>query len=81
MLKKKKCLCFCIGKDWCSQRAHTYLISDDLPELGTNLVATLAALDVHDLTHFEEADQDGATNKEKYSDDIKFTLDPAWTKK
>jgi hypothetical protein len=26
-----------------------------LPELGTNLVATLASLDVHDLTHLCKA--------------------------
>ena len=30
---------------------HTVLIADDLPELGTNLVAALATLDVHDLPH------------------------------
>jgi hypothetical protein len=27
------------------------LVGDDLPELGTNLVAALAALDVDDFTH------------------------------
>ncbi len=27
------------------------LVGDDLPELGADLVAALAALDVHDLTH------------------------------
>jgi hypothetical protein len=27
------------------------LIGDDLPELGTDLVAALAALNVNDLTH------------------------------
>jgi len=30
---------------------HTVLIGDDLPELGTNLVAALTALDVNDFTH------------------------------
>jgi hypothetical protein len=29
--------------------------ADHFPELGTNLVAALATLDVKDLTHFEEA--------------------------
>jgi len=37
--------------------ARTYLISDNFPELSTNLVATLTTLDVHDFTHFEEAVQ------------------------
>merc|ERR1712028_301743 len=31
---------------------NSVLIADDLPELGTNLVTALAALDVKDLTHF-----------------------------
>ena len=30
---------------------HAMLITDDLPELGTNLVAALATLDVHDFPH------------------------------
>jgi hypothetical protein len=38
-----------------AQAARAHLISDDLPELSADLVAALAALDVHDLTHIEEA--------------------------
>jgi hypothetical protein len=30
---------------------ETVLVRDDLPELGTNLVAALASLDVNDLAH------------------------------
>lgn len=40
-----------------AQAARAHLIRDDLPELSADLVAALAALDVHDLTHFEEAAQ------------------------
>jgi hypothetical protein len=29
------------------------LVGDNLPELGANLVAALAGLDVDDLAHFE----------------------------
>ena len=32
-------------------RVDTVLIGDDLPELGTDLVTALAALDVDKLTH------------------------------
>ena len=35
----------------CSGRINTVLIGDDFPELGTDLVAALAALDVDDFTH------------------------------
>ena len=31
---------------------HAMLVGDDLPELGPDLVAALAGLDVHDLPHF-----------------------------
>ena len=34
-----------------ASRVDAVLIGDDLPELGADLVAALAALDVHDLTH------------------------------
>ena len=30
---------------------HAVLVGDDLPELGADLVAALAALNVHDLSH------------------------------
>jgi len=30
---------------------NSVLIGDDLPELGTDLVTALAALDVHNLSH------------------------------
>lgn len=33
-----------------TRRVDAMLVGDDLPELGTDLVAALAALDVHDLT-------------------------------
>ena len=32
--------------------ALTVFVGDNLPELGSDLVAALAALDVYDLTHF-----------------------------
>ena len=32
---------------------YAVLVADDLPELGSDLVAALAGLDVHDLTHLE----------------------------
>jgi hypothetical protein len=32
-------------------RVNSVLIGDDLPELGTDLVAALAALNVDDFTH------------------------------
>ena len=31
--------------------ARTVFVGDNLPELGADLVAALAALDVHDLSH------------------------------
>ena len=34
-----------------TSRVDPVLVRDDFPELCTNLVAALAALDVHDLTH------------------------------
>ena len=32
-------------------RVHAVLVGDDLPELGADLVAALAALDVNDFAH------------------------------
>ena len=32
-------------------RVDAVLVGDDLPELGTDLVTALAALDVYELTH------------------------------
>merc|ERR1719386_561284 len=35
----------------CACGVNAMLIGDDFPELSTNLVAALASLNVHDLTH------------------------------
>jgi hypothetical protein len=36
-----------------SHRVHAVLVSDHFPELGANLVAALASLNVNNLTHDE----------------------------
>jgi hypothetical protein len=35
----------------CSSWVNAVFIRNDFPELGTNLISALAALDVHELTH------------------------------
>jgi hypothetical protein len=35
-------------------RVNTVLVADDLPELGTDLVAALTTLDMNDLSHCNE---------------------------
>jgi hypothetical protein len=39
------------------------LIGDNLPELGTDLVAALAALHVNDFAHLEECCRGGTRNE------------------
>jgi hypothetical protein len=36
-------------------RVDSVLITNNLPKLGSDLIATLASLDVDDLTHLESA--------------------------
>jgi|Cyp2metagenome_2_1107375.scaffolds.fasta_scaffold132708_3 hypothetical protein len=35
----------------CSSWVNAVFIRNDFPELGTNLISALAALDVHELAH------------------------------
>ena len=39
---------------YCPQRSSIKIHRSDLPELRTDLVAALAALDVHELTHLSK---------------------------
>ena len=44
----------------------TVLVTDDLPELGTNLVAALASLNVDDFSHVELSGFEGLQKRQEF---------------